>query len=95
LLINKQPTTNTSTTLSAGNQQPTTIYFLVLMEAIEFKTMVNNGNIAIPAQYSSQWEGKVIRVSVLEDNRGEKNAYLNEKKMKLIHSKGASYLRGI
>ncbi len=77
---------------ATNNQQ--LIYFLVLMEAIEFKTMVNNGNIAIPAQYSSQWEGKVIRVSVLEDNRGEKNAYLNEKKDEANPLKGSVIFEG-
>ncbi len=64
------------------------------METIEFKTIVNNGNIAIPLQYSSQWEGKAIQVSVLEDNRGEKNAYLNEKKDKANPLKGSVIFEG-
>ncbi|HLP88769.1 MAG TPA: hypothetical protein VK184_09300 [Nostocaceae cyanobacterium] len=37
------------------------------MEAIEFKTIIHNGAVVIPPQYSSQWEGKVIRVIVLDD----------------------------
>ena len=34
---------------------------------IEFKTILHNGIINIPSQYSSQWEGKTIRVIVLEN----------------------------
>lgn len=41
------------------------------MQAIEFNTTVNNGTVAIPTQYSSMWEGKAIRVVVLEDNQAE------------------------
>ncbi len=37
------------------------------MQAIEFKTILQNGVISIPSQYSSQWEGKTIRVIVLEN----------------------------
>jgi hypothetical protein len=36
------------------------------MEAIEFKTILHNGTVAIPPQYLSQWEGKAIRVIVLD-----------------------------
>ena len=38
------------------------------MEAIEFKTILRNGTVVIPSQYSSQWEGKAIRVIVLDDS---------------------------
>ena len=38
------------------------------MEAIEFKTILHNGRVAIPPQYSSQWEGKAIRVIVLDES---------------------------
>jgi len=37
------------------------------MQAIEFKTILHNGLISIPPQYSPQWEGKNIRVIVLEN----------------------------
>ncbi|MFK0733729.1 MAG: hypothetical protein ACFKPT_26840 [Gloeotrichia echinulata GP01] len=38
------------------------------MEAIEFKTIIHNGTVVIPPQYSSEWEGKAIRVIVLDDS---------------------------
>ena len=38
------------------------------MEAIEFKTILHNGTVVIPTQYSSQWEGKAIRVILLSDD---------------------------
>ncbi|MEH1854779.1 MAG: hypothetical protein V7L11_24610 [Nostoc sp.] len=38
------------------------------MEAIEFKTIIHNGTVVIPPEYSSQWEGKAIRVIVLNDS---------------------------
>jgi len=38
------------------------------MEAIEFKTILHNGTVAIPPQYLSQWEGKAIRVIVLDES---------------------------
>ena len=38
------------------------------MEAIEFKTILRNGTVVIPSQYSSQWEGKAIRVIVLDES---------------------------
>lgn len=37
------------------------------MEAIEFKTVLHDGKVAIPPEYSSRWEGRAIRVIVLED----------------------------
>ncbi|NER93142.1 MAG: hypothetical protein F6J86_04770 [Symploca sp. SIO1B1] len=44
------------------------------MQAIEFKTILNNGIVAIPSQYSPQWEGKAIRVIiVLEDLENSAN----------------------
>ena len=39
------------------------------MQAIEFKTTIHNGILTIPPQYSPAWEGKIIRVIVLEDNK--------------------------
>ncbi len=38
------------------------------MEAIEFKTILHDGKVTIPSQYSSQWEGKPIRVIVLHES---------------------------
>ncbi|GBD51491.1 hypothetical protein [Microcystis aeruginosa] len=38
------------------------------MKAINFKTILKNGILTIPPQYSPAWEGKIIRVIVLEDN---------------------------
>lgn len=37
------------------------------MQAIEFKTTIHNGIVTIPLQYSPAWEGKAIRIIVLED----------------------------
>ncbi|MCT7973755.1 hypothetical protein [Laspinema olomoucense] len=37
------------------------------MQAFEFKTILQNGMISLPSEYSHQWEGKIIRVIVLED----------------------------
>jgi hypothetical protein len=37
------------------------------MQAIEFKTILQNGTVTIPTQYSPQWEGKAIRVIFLAD----------------------------
>lgn len=39
------------------------------MEAIEFKTILHNGTVVIPTAYRSQWEGKPIRVIVLDDSQ--------------------------
>ena len=47
------------------------------MEAIEFKTTLRNGTVVIPQEYSSQWEGKAIRVIVL----GESEPVEKPKKM--------------
>jgi len=38
------------------------------MQAIEFKTTLYNGTVTIPPEYSAQWEGKTIRVIVLDDD---------------------------
>ena len=38
------------------------------MEAIEFKTILHNGTVVIPQEYSSRWEGKAIRVIVLDES---------------------------
>lgn len=37
------------------------------MQAIEFKTTLHNGIVTIPPEYSAQWEGKTIRVIVLDE----------------------------
>jgi hypothetical protein len=37
------------------------------MQAIEFQTILHNGTFTIPAEYLSQWEGKTIRVIVLDE----------------------------
>ncbi|MBC6475127.1 MAG: hypothetical protein GDA48_21870 [Hormoscilla sp. GM102CHS1] len=37
------------------------------MEIIEFKTIPQNGSVTIPPEYSAQWEGKNIRVILLDD----------------------------
>ena len=37
------------------------------MQAIEFKTVLHEGRLTLPPQYLSEWEGKAIRVIVLED----------------------------
>ncbi|MBC6421046.1 MAG: hypothetical protein GDA43_04950 [Hormoscilla sp. SP5CHS1] len=37
------------------------------METIEFKTIPQNGSVTIPPEYSAQWEGKNIRVILLDD----------------------------
>jgi hypothetical protein len=41
------------------------------MQAIEFKTILHNGTVTIPSQFSPQWEGKAIRVIVLADDELE------------------------
>ncbi len=41
------------------------------MQAIEFKTTIHNGIVTIPPQYSPAWEGKIIRVIVLEEDNTE------------------------
>jgi hypothetical protein len=38
------------------------------MEAIEFKTILHNGMVTIPSEYSMKWEGKTIRVIVLDES---------------------------
>lgn len=37
------------------------------MQAIEFQTVLHNGSFTIPAEYSSEWEGRTIRVIVLDN----------------------------
>jgi hypothetical protein len=36
------------------------------MRAIEFQTTLHNGIVAIPLEYAAQWEGKPIRVILLD-----------------------------
>jgi hypothetical protein len=38
-----------------------------MMRAVEFKTILNNGVVTIPPEYISQWEGKPIRVILLDE----------------------------
>jgi hypothetical protein len=38
-----------------------------MMRAVEFKTILNNGVVTIPPEYVSQWEGKPIRVILLDE----------------------------
>jgi hypothetical protein len=38
-----------------------------MMRAVEFKTILNNGVATIPPEYVSQWEGKPIRVILLDE----------------------------
>jgi len=38
------------------------------MQAIEFKTTIHNGTVTLPPEYSAEWEGKIIRVIVLNDS---------------------------
>lgn len=38
------------------------------MQAIEFKTILQNGIVTLPPEYANQWEGKTIRVLVLDDS---------------------------
>lgn len=37
------------------------------MQPIEFETTVHNGIVTIPPEYSSQWEGKVMRFIALNN----------------------------
>jgi hypothetical protein len=37
------------------------------MKAIEFKTILHNGTVVVPPEYSSQWEGKTIRVIFVDE----------------------------
>jgi len=52
------------------------------MEAIEFKTIINNGTVVIPTQYASQWEGKAIRVIVLGESESSSEPENKSKKMR-------------
>jgi len=38
------------------------------MEAIEFRTVIHDGQVSVPPRYSSRWEGKMIRVIVVDDS---------------------------
>lgn len=37
------------------------------MPVVEFKTILHNGKVTLPSEYAEQWEGKTIRVLILED----------------------------
>lgn len=41
------------------------------MKAINFKTILKNGIVIIPAEYSSEWECKQICVIILEDSNND------------------------
>ena len=43
------------------------------MQAIEFKTTIHNEIIFIPPEYLPQWEGKTVRIIVLEDSQPIEN----------------------
>ncbi len=47
---------------------------------IEFKTILHNGVVAIPPQYLSEWEGKRIRVIVLDESEALSEAVEKSKK---------------
>jgi len=47
---------------------PTKLASNSIMQAIEFKTILQNGTVTLPPEYASQWEGKTIRVLVLDDS---------------------------
>ncbi len=47
------------------------------MQAIEFKTTLHNGVVTIPPEYSAQWEGKTIRVIVLDEAAPHPSAEAN------------------
>lgn len=52
------------------------------MEAIEFKTVIHDGIVNLPVEYSSQWEGKKIRVIVLDESESlSESGDKSEKKM--------------
>ncbi len=51
------------------------------MEAIEFKTILHNGTVVIPQKYSSKWEGKAIRVIVLDESEPLSETVEKPKKM--------------
>lgn len=42
------------------------------MQPIEFTGVLQNGVVQVPAQYQSLWEGKTIRVTVVEDTLVQK-----------------------
>ncbi|QDZ40515.1 hypothetical protein FRE64_11470 [Euhalothece natronophila Z-M001] len=39
------------------------------METIEFKTILHNGKVTLPPEYAKQWEGKTIRVLVVDESK--------------------------
>ena len=38
------------------------------MEAIEFRTILQNKTVTLPQEYANQWEGRSVRVLILEDD---------------------------
>ena len=48
------------------------------MQAIEFKTILQNGTVTIPTQYFPQWEGKTIRVILLSDIDDSPEQYVSQ-----------------
>ena len=67
------------------------------MEAIEFKTVIHDGIVNLPVEYSSQWEGKKIRVIVLDesDSLSESGDESEKKMLKAIslNTKGFKFNR--
>jgi hypothetical protein len=47
------------------------------VQAIEFKTILHNGIVSLPPEYSSQWEGKTIRVILLDEAERDEIAEAN------------------
>ena len=39
------------------------------MEAIEFTTILHNQTVILPPEYGSQWEGKSVRVLIIDDSQ--------------------------
>jgi len=48
------------------------------MQAIEFNAILHQGTVTIPPQYSSQWEGKNIRVIFLEESEADLTALTDQ-----------------
>ncbi|MDJ0580918.1 hypothetical protein [Crocosphaera sp.] len=67
------------------------------MEAIEFETVIHDGIVNLPVEYSSQWEGKKIRVIVLDesDSLSESGDESEKKMLKAIslNTKGFKFNR--
>jgi hypothetical protein len=58
------------------------------MQSIEFKTILHNGIVNLPLEYSSQWEGKTIRVILLDEAELDGVAEANLPKNNVVTHKG-------